>query len=191
MKRPWRDIRNTAWHEGGHAIYNLAVIDPQTQFHNGWASFKGIWVARDTDEKPLTTTGLQLFGTWHNAMGAVLKTDQQIWCSDYEEISLYMAGLAGQRILNRRKSPGKITFGDWLSTAAHDIETAHAIAEAHMEEHGKGYQPDMALEVCLQNAWRIIKIHAKAHREIAEELERTGYMTYERAKEIFEEGLSK
>lgn len=191
MKRPWRDIRNTAWHEGGHAIFNLAVIDPQTHFHLGHPSFKGIWVAHDTNEKSLTTTGITLFGSWRGAMGAVLKSDEGIWCSDYEEISLYMAGLTGQRILNGRKRPGKIDFGDWISTAAHDIQSAHDIAEAHIKEHGKGFQPDAALQHGLERAWNILKVHAKAHQKMSNELERAGYMTYERAKEIFEEGLSR
>ena len=183
-----RDIKQTAWHESGHGVVNLAVIDPQTQIHIGHASFKGIWVrfsAEETsrvDMAQLDLSGVPFLGTDPQASGAVLKHDGGIWCNDFDEITLYMAGIAGHRIFNGRKKVGKIKFVDWLQGGAHDIRMAAKIAKSH----GRGWDVDTVLNRAVERAWDILKQHSVAHRKIAELLEKDGYVSYDRAKEIFD-----
>jgi hypothetical protein len=183
-----RDIKQTAWHESGHAVFNLAVIDPQTQFHNGHASFKGIWVrfsaeeASRVDMAQLDLSGVPFLGTDPQASGAILKHDGGIWCNDFDEITLYMAGIAGHRIFNGRKKVGKIKFVDWFQGGAHDLTMAANIAKSH----GRGWDVDTVLNRAAERAWNVLKQHPVAHREIAEILERTGYLSYEQAKAIFD-----
>jgi hypothetical protein len=182
-----RDIKQSAWHESGHAVFNLAAIDPQTQFHNGHASFKGIWVRFSAEESSrvdmaqLDLSGVPFLGSDPQALGAVLKNGD-IWCSDFDEITLYMAGIAGYRIFNGRKKVGKIEFIDWLQGGAHDIRMAASIAKSH----GCGWDTDEILNRAVQRAWDILKMHPVAHREIADLLEKDGYVSYDRAKEIFD-----
>jgi hypothetical protein len=182
-----RDIKQSAWHESGHAVFNLAVIDPQTQFHNGHASFKGIWVRLSAEEisrvdmTQLDLSGVPFLGTDPQASGAVLKNGD-IWCNDFDEITLYMAGIAGHRIFNGRKKVGRIEFIDWLQGGAHDLSTAANIAKSH----GRGWDVDTVLNRAVERAWDVLKQHPVAHREIAEILERTGSLSYEDAKAIFD-----
>lgn len=182
-----RDIKQSAWHESGHAVFNLAVIDPQTQFHNGHASFKGIWVrfsaeeASRVDMAQLDLSGGPLLSDKPQASGAVLKNGD-IWCNDFDEITLYMAGIAGHRIFNGRKKVGKIKFVDWFQGGAHDLSMAAKIAKSN----GRGWDVDTVLNRAVERAWNILKLHPVAHRKIAELLEQHGYVSYDRAKEIFE-----
>jgi hypothetical protein len=182
-----RDIKQSAWHESGHAVFNLAVIDPQTQFHNGHASFRGIWVRFSAEEisrvdmTQLDLSGVPFLGTDPQASGAVLKNGD-IWCNDFDEITLYMAGIAGHRIFNGRKTVGEIKFADWFEGGAHDLSVATNIAKSH----GRGCDVDTILNCAVERAWDVLKQHPVAHREIAEILERTGYLSYGDAKGIFD-----
>jgi hypothetical protein len=172
-------IKNAAWHEAGHAVHRLECIDCATRFELGHASFQGVWVKRTPDD-PLPKTNVAEL----NGRGALLGMgNKQIWCSATTQITNYLAGIAGERILKGHKKVGKVTFADWIGGAQNDLQAASKI----IKEELPGIDSGKFIDGCLATAWVILGIRRKAVEAIANALIEKGYLSYEECKKIYEE----
>ena len=119
-KQLWR----AAYHEAGHAAHALTCIDRITQLTLHHPAFKGLWLRRTADEPKPAGHAL------NDSNGAML-TAGEWWCDARTQVANLVAGIAGERILSGRKSPGKIKFIDWMSGAQSDILAAGEIIKDH------------------------------------------------------------
>jgi hypothetical protein len=187
VKRDKKSIRTSSWHEAGHTVHNLATIDRRTWEEQGHAAFSGVWVAHSVDEKapqhggsPDLSENEKKLGC--GSSGAVLGSGAKIFCSDRDLLVNLMAGLAGERILRGTKTAGRITLLAVLTGSGNDIRRAQEFLDSRPGFAKRGFD----LPNALQEAWLLLNEHKETLRRIAQELERTGFVSYERCREIWE-----
>jgi hypothetical protein len=178
MRLATRQIRKAAWHEAGHATHCLATINASTLREFGYPAFEGIWVRRDTDEEcPVPASAF--LSDYANHAGIFFPTGRPIFCSVRTQIVTLMAGLAGERVMRKTKTAGKMTVYDSLAGCKSD----YLAAMAALKEHALG---ESFLTECLNVAWNMLRLYAGPHREIAQRLVKQGYVSYEEAHAIWE-----
>jgi hypothetical protein len=171
-----RLVKKAAWHEAGHVVHTLVCIDRATQFNLGHAPFKAVWVKRTADEPAPNAIVIEF-----NGRGAVLGNGQ-IWCCAETHITNYVAGIAGERMLTRKKV-GKVQFADWLSGAGSDLSAASEI----VKEDFPGIDADKFINRCVEAAWAVLQFRRKAVEAIANALIEKGYLSYYECKKTYEE----
>lgn len=177
MRLSKKQVRRCAWHEAGHVTHALTTGMP----------FHGVRVRRDSDERcPLDESSHPTLKR-DKVMGALL-VDRNALVNDYTFIHNCMAGLAGERIMRKTKTAGKVTFYAYLSGCASDIDGAmERIKEHNKDPRSKFQLLDGYLNSALDTAWRTLKKHAKTHKAIADALTERGYLSYEECKKLYEE----
>jgi hypothetical protein len=172
-----KEIKLVAWHEAGHTTHALATGMP----------FHGVWVRRDSDERcPLDESSHPSLKR-DKVRGALL-VDRNALVNDYTFIDNCMAGLAGERIMRKTKTAGKVTFYAYLTGCASDIDGAtERIKEHNADPRSKFQLLDKYLDIALGTAWRTLKKHSKVHKAIAETLIERGYLSYAECEKLYEE----
>jgi len=171
------DIKRFAKHEAGHAVHHVLTFGHEFDF---------VWVKRSDDEVPPKKANGQFMS---GGLGGCMyrSSDAQIFCTTFEFVCNYMAGLAGERI--NRKNVGKVDFYAYLMGCRGDIEGARA---AIKESNEKGLSkwiftaPDKLMDDALASVHRLLTSPQvrRAHEEVVEKLIERGRLTYDEVKEI-------
>jgi hypothetical protein len=124
-------------------------------------------------------------------VGAMIgRPGETFYATASETVENFMAGVAGERIMRRRKKAGRFTARDYFSGAQSDYENARdTIAQHNNDPRCKikivayGWHINQALE----NAWKTLRRKHDALKAIAEALTERGYLSYEECKKLYEE----
>jgi hypothetical protein len=172
-----RDVLRFAKHEAGHVVHHVMTFRHEFDF---------VWVKRSDDEQPPKKANGQFMSS--GLGGCVYRSsDAQIWCTTFEWVSQYMAGLAGEPI--NRKKVGKMDLYAWVTGCRGDFEGAR---EAIKESNEKGLskwvypEPDKLMDQCLVSVHRTLnspQVKA-AHEEVVKKLIERGRLTYDEVVEI-------
>ena len=160
----------------GHAVFNLAVIDPHTQFYNRHASLKGIWVRFSAEEASRVDTAQldsasPFLGTTHKLLVPSLSTtvESGAMISTRSPFTWRASqGTASSTVVKGRQDQVHRLAPRWCPRPKHGSQ--------HREVPRCGWDVDTVLNRAVERAWDVLKQHPVAHREIAEILERTGYL---------------
>lgn len=174
-----QDILRFAKHEAGHAVHHVLTFAHEFDF---------VWVRRSIDEVPPKTANGQLM-SW-GLGGCMYRSSDEIYCTTFDYVANYMAGLAGERI--NRKKPGTMDFVAILSGCKGDWRGAReAIKESNEKGLSKWYIKDdqKFMDDALKSVheWMTSDRVRRAHTAVVKKLIECGRLTYAEVKAIVEE----
>lgn len=172
------EIRKTAWHEAGHAVaYMVHGLD-----------FDAVWVRRSETE-PTPATGIaferKIFIDAYKDLGGAVFCEADHVADGSVLVECRMAGLAGERVLRRTKTAGRITQENMFGGCRSDIQKSLEIVRNCNERYGSDIDEVDAVKLGLEMAWETLRYWEPALRELAEALIERGFVTGQEAREMF------